>query len=167
VNLFVAFLEDRALGLAAGGSLAVVAGSALPWIHISQPIIGTTVGYGLQEDGKVTILLGVLALALVVAYARLRQKDLAFGAAAAGLAAAGFAGYYISDLPRGAARTLARLLVPGDAPPLDPRQVAAVPARAGAGVFVVFAGAALLTAAVVAITVRGSGTNEPADRSSS
>jgi len=167
VNLFVAFLEDRALGLAAGGSLAVVVGSALPWIHITQPIIGTTVGYGLQDDGKITVLLGALAFGLILAFARLRQRDLALGAAGAGLAAAGFAAYFMSDLPRAAARTLARLLVPGDQPPLDPRQVAAVPARAGAGIFVVFAGAALLAAAVIALTIRGTGTNEPALRSSS
>jgi hypothetical protein len=166
VNLFVAFLEDRALGLAAGGSLAVVVGSALPWINVSQPIIGTTVGYGLQEDGKITVLLGVLALGLIVAYARLRQRDLTIAAAGSALAAAGFAAFYVSDLPSHAARVIARLLS-GDQPPLDPTQVAAVPARAGAGIYVVFAGAAVVAAAVVALMSRASGTNEPATRSSS
>jgi hypothetical protein len=165
VNLLVAFLEDRALGLAAAGSLGVVVGSVLPWIRVEQPLIGTTIGYGLQDDGKVTVLLGVLALVLVLAYARLRQRDLAFGAAGAGLAAAGFAAFFVSDLPRAAARVLARFLAAGQ-PPIDPRQVQAVPAQIGAGVYVVFAGVAALTAAVIALTVREPGTSEPAPRSS-
>jgi len=166
VNLFVAFLEDRRLGLAASGALAIIVGSVLPWIQISQPLIGNTTGYGLQDDGKVTVLLGALALGLIVAYAKLRQRDVAYAAAAAGLAAAGFAAAFIADLPRNAAEVLARLLS-GDQPPLDPSQVAAVPARAGAGLYLVFAGAALLAGAVISLTVRARGTTEPAPRSSS
>lgn len=156
----VAFFEDRRLGLAAMGALAIAVGSLLPWIHVPQPLIGTLTGSGLQEDGKVTVLLGALALGLLVAYARLRQRDLAVGAGVAGLAAAGIAAYYIADLTHHAARVIARLLS-GGAAPIEPSQVAAVPARAGAGIFVVFAGAALMAVTVLALTIRAPGTIEP------
>jgi len=165
MTLLVAFLEERPLGLAALGAFAVVVGSVLPWISVPQPLIGTTTGNGLQEDGKITILLGLLALGLLIAYARLRQRDLVIAAGIAGLAAAGFAGAYLADLAHNAARVIARLLA-GGGPPFDPSQVSAVPARAGAGIYVVFVGAAVMAVGAIALTIRGRGTTEPAVRSS-
>jgi len=50
VNLVVAFIEDRRLGLAAIGALVIVAGSVLPWIQVAHPL-GVAPGYGLQDDG--------------------------------------------------------------------------------------------------------------------
>ena len=166
MTFLIAFFEDRRLGLAGIGAVAIVVGSVLPWIHVPQPLIGVITGSGLQEDGKVTVVLGVLAVGLLVAYARLRQRDLAVGAVAAGLASAGIGAYYIADLTHHAARVIARLLSGGEAP-IEPSQVAAVPARAGAGIFVIFAGAALLTVAVLTLTIRGRGTTEPASPASS
>jgi len=163
VNFIVAFLEERPLGLAAMGALAIIAGSALPWIHVPQPLIGITTGNGLAEDGKITVVLGVLALGLLVAYARLRQRDLVVAAGLAGLGAAAFAGVYIADLTHHAARVMARVLSGGE--PLDPGRIAAVPARAGAGIYVVFAGAALLAVSVIALTIRARRTSEPASQS--
>ncbi len=166
MTFLVAFLEDRRLGLAGIGAIAIVVGSVLPWIHVPQPLIGVITGSGLQEDGKVTVVLGALAVGLLVAYARLRQRDLAFGAVAAGLVSAGIGAYYIADLTHHAARVIARLLSGGEAP-IEPSQVAAVPARTGAGIFVLFAGAALLTAAALALTIPARGTTEPASPQSS
>jgi len=161
VTLLIMFIEDRTLGLAAIGAIGVMVGSALPWIHVSQPLIGITTGNGLEDAGKITVVLGALALGLMVAYARLRARDLALGAGLAGLAATGFAAAFLADLPHNAARVLARLLS-GDQPPIDPGQVAAFPARAGAGLFVVFAGAAVLAAAVVALVLRSRTAQESA-----
>lgn len=166
MTFLIAFFEDRRLGLAAMGAAAIVVGSVLPWIHVPQPLVGVITGSGLQEDGKVTVVLGALALGLLVGYARLRQRDLAIGAGAAGLAAAGLAAYYVADLTHHAARVIARLLSGGEAP-IEPSQIAAVPARTGAGIFVVFAGAALLTVTVLALTIRAPGTTEPASPASS
>jgi len=166
VTLILAFIEERPLGIAAIGAVAIVVGSILPWIHVPQPLIGVTTGNGLQEDGKITILLGVLAFGLLVAYARLRQRDLALAAGGAGFVAAAIAGFYVAQLTHNAARVISRLLS-GGGPSIDPSQVAAVPARAGAGLFVVFAGAALLAASVIALTIRERGTTEPVPRASS
>jgi hypothetical protein len=164
VTLLLAILEDRRLGLAALGALAVAVGSAMPWIHVPQPLSGSATGYGLQDDGKITIVLGALALGLVLAYARLRQRDLVIGAALAGLGAAGFAGAYLADLNRNAARVMARILTGGV--PIDAGAVAEFPARAGPGPWVVIGGAALLAAAVAALMLRAGETTEPAPRSS-
>lgn len=165
MNLLVSFIEDRRLGLAALGALAIAFGSALPWIRVPQPLVGVTTGYGLQDDGKVTIVCGLLALALILAHARLRQRDLALGAALLGLAAAGLAAAYMADLNRNAARVIARLLAGNDAP-VDPGAIASFPATTGVGIYVIFAGAAVLVAAVVALTLRGRGTSEPAPQAS-
>ncbi len=165
MNLIVAFIEDRRLGLAAIGSLAIVAGSILPWIRVPQPLVGIATGYGLSDDGKVTIVLGLLALGLIVAYARLRQRDLAVGAGLLGLAAAGLATAYISDLNRNAARVVARLLAGNDAP-IDPGQIASFPAQRGVGIYVIFGGAAVLVAAAAVLTLRGRGTTGSAPQAS-
>jgi hypothetical protein len=165
VNLLVAFIEDRRLGLAGLGALAIAVGSVLPWIRVPQPLVGITTGYGLQDDGKVTIVLGLLALALIVAHARLRQRDLAIGASLLGLAAAGLAAAYIADLDRNAARVIARLLAGNDAP-IDPGAIASFPARIGVGIYVIFGGAAVLALAGAALTVRARGKTEPAPQAS-
>jgi hypothetical protein len=158
MNTIVAFIEDRRLGLAAIGAAAIVAGSIFPWIRVPQAVIGTTTGYGLQDDGKVTIVLGLLALILIIAYARLRQRDLAIGAGLLALASAGLAAAYLSDLDRNAARVVARLLAGGDAP-VDAGQLASFPAKAGAGIYLIFVGASFLVIASAALVVGG---REPA-----
>jgi hypothetical protein len=165
MNLIVAFIEDRRLGLAAIGALAIVTGSILPWIRVPQPLVGTATGYGLSDDGKVTVVLGLLALVLIVAHARLSQRDLAAGAGLLGLAAAGLAAAYISDLNRNAARVVARLLAGNDAP-IDPGAIASFPARTGVGIYVIFGGAAVLAAAAAALTLRGRGKTESAPQAS-
>jgi hypothetical protein len=163
VNLLVAFLEDRRLGLASLGALAIVVGSAMPWLYVPQPLIGNLTGYGLQDAGKITVLLGAFAWVLLLAFARLRQRDLAVGAVAAGLVAAGLAAAYALDSDRNAARVLARMLSGGSAP-IDPSNVTIFPSRLGAGIWVVEAGAALLVGASLVLSFRGAGTNEPASR---
>jgi hypothetical protein len=165
VNLVVQFIEDRRLGLAGLGALAIAVGSVLPWIRVSLPLVGIVTGYGLTDDGKVTIVLGLLALALIVAYARLRHRDLAVAAALAGMAATGFAAAFIADLPRNGAEVLARLLAGNDAP-IDPNQVASRAAQTGVGVYVIFAGTVVLVLACAALTIRSRGTSEPAPQSS-
>ena len=165
MTLVIRFIEDRRLGFAALGALAIAVGSVLSWIRVPQPIVGITTGYGLQDDGKVTVVLGVLALILVVAYARVRQRDLAIGAALLGLAAAGLAAAYIADLNRNAARVVGRLLAGNDTP-IDPGAIASFPAKRGVGIYVIFAGAAALLIACAALTLRAPETTEPATQAS-
>lgn len=156
----LAFLEDRRLGLAGIGALAIVVGSALPWLRVPQPLIGAATGYGLQDEGKLTVLLGALALALLLAFARLRARDLAVGAALCGAGAAGLAAWYATRIPENAARVIARAFSAGGAP-LDPSAVVPLPARLEAGVWVVVAGAALLVVTSAALSLRGIGTSAP------
>jgi hypothetical protein len=166
MNLLIRLIEDRRLGLATMGAIAVSIGSALPWIRIRLPLVGVTTGYGLQDDGKVTVVLGALALVLILAHAHLLHRDLAWGALLAALAAVGLAAAYIADLDGHAARVVSRLLSGGETP-IDPAQVGTFASRAGAGPYVIFGGAAVVLGAVVALTVRAPGTSEPAPRSSS
>ena len=166
MNLVLAFIEDRRLGLAAMGALAVAVGSALPWLYVPQPLIGSATGYGLQDEGKLTVLLGVLALVLLVAFVRVRGRDLAVGAAACGLGAAGLAAYYATRIPENSARVIARIFSTGGAP-LDPSSVVPFPARLGAGVWVVIGGAAILVITSVALSLRAPGRIEPSLRSPS
>lgn len=165
MNLVVQFIEDRRLGLAALGALAIVVGSVLPWIRVRLPLVGIVTGYGLTDDGKITVVLGALALALIVAHARLRQRDLAMAAALFGAAAAGLAAAFLADLPRNGAEVLARLLAGNDAP-IDANQVAPRSAQSGVGVYVIFIGAAVLLIACVALTIRARGKSEPAPQAS-
>ena len=166
MNLILAFVEDRRLGLGAMGALAITIGSALPWLYVPQPLIGSATGYGVQDEGKLTVLLGVLALVLLVAFARVRGRDLAVGAAVCGLGAAGLAVYYTTRIPENAARVIARVFSSGGAP-LDPSAVVPFPARLGAGVWVVIGGAAVLVIASVALSLRAPGRTAPALRSPS
>ena len=166
MNLLLAFIEDRRLGLGAMGGLAIIAGSAMAWLYVPQPLIGTAIGYGVQDEGKITLLLGALALGTLIAWARVRGRDLALAAAACGLAAAGIAGWYATRSAENAARVLARAFTSGGAP-LDPDAIVPFPARIGGGVWVVVAGAAVLVISSVALSLRGAGTSAPAFRSSS
>lgn len=166
MNLLLVFLEDRRLGLGAMGAIAVVVGSALPWLYVPQPLIGSATGYGLQDEGKITVLLGVLALGLLLAFARVRGRDLAFGAALCGLGGAGLAAWYATRPEENAARVLARAFSTGSAP-LDPSAIVPFPARLGAGVWVVIGGAAALVVCSAALSLRGTETSEPAPRSPS
>lgn len=166
MNLLLAFLDDRRLGLAGMGALAVVAGSALPWLYVPQPLIGNATGYGLQDEGKLTVLLGALAMILLVAFARTRGRDLAVGAAACGAGAAALAAWYASRTAANAAKVIARAFSTGGAP-LDPSAVVPFPARIGAGLWVVIAGAAVLALTAAALSLRGSGTSARSLRSPS
>lgn len=166
MNLVLAFIEDRRLGLAAMGALAVAVGSALPWLYVPQPLIGPATGYGLQDEGKLTVLLGVLALVLLIAFVRVRGRDLALGAAVCGLGAAGLAAFYATRVPENAARVIARLFSSGGAP-LDPSAVVPFPARLGAGVWVVVGGAAVLVVTSISLSLRVPGRTAPSLRSPS
>lgn len=160
MNLLLAFIEDRRLGLAGMGALAVVVGSALPWLYVPQPLIGSAIGYGYQDEGKLTVLLGVLALILLLGYARVRGRDLAVGAALCGLGAAGLAVWYATRVPENAARVIARVFSTGSAP-LDPSAVVPFPARLGVGVWVVMAGAGVLVITSAALSLRERGRTAP------
>ncbi|MGH2784643.1 MAG: hypothetical protein ACRDJ1_05245 [Actinomycetota bacterium] len=166
MNLVLAFIEDRRLGLAGMGGLAIVVGSAMPWLYVPQPLIGSSTGYGLQDEGKITVILGALALILLVAYARVRGRDLLLGALACGLGAAGFTAWYASRSDLNAARVIARLFTTGGTP-LDPSSVVPFPARIAAGVWVVLAGAAVLVICSAALSLRGNGRTARPLRSSS
>ena len=116
MSLLVKFIEDRRLGLAGLGALGVAVGSALPWLIVPQPLAGTLTTYGLQDDGKITIVLGVLALVLIVAYARLGHRDLIAGATMASTVSAAIVIWYMTHRNENAAKALARLLGGAGAP---------------------------------------------------
>jgi hypothetical protein len=139
----------------------------MPWLQVPQPLIGAATGYGLQDEGKLTVLLGILALILLIAFARLRARDLAIGAALCGLGAAGLAAWYATRIEHNAARVLARAFSGGGSAPLDPGTIVPFPARLGAGIWVTIGGAVVLVVCSVALSLRGSGTSAPARRSSS
>lgn len=166
MNLLLAFIEDRRLGLGAMGAMAIIAGSAMPWLYVPQPLIGSATGYGVQDEGKITVLLGALALGLLIGLARVRGRDLALAAAVCGLAAAGIAGWYATRSAENAARVLARAFTSGGAP-LNPDAIVPFPARIGGGVWVVIAGAAVLVVSSAALSLRAAGTTALSPRSSS
>ncbi len=166
MNLLLAFIEDRRLGLGAMGAVAVIVGSALPWLLVPQPLIGSATGYGVQDEGKITVLLGALAVGLLIALARVRAPDLAIAAAVCGLTAAGVAAWYATRSEENAARVLARAFTSGPAP-LNPDAIVPFPAQVGGGVFVVISGGVVLAVASVMLSLRGAGTSAPAPRSSS
>jgi hypothetical protein len=166
VNLLVRFIEDRRLGLAGLGALGVTIGSALPCLIVPQPLAGTLTTYGLQDDGKITVVLGVLALLLIVAYARLGHRDLVAGATIASAGAAAIVIWYMAHRSENAAKALARLLggagVPVDLQSFD----LSLPARSGAGLWVVLGGAALVAGAAVSLAIRVAQTDEPISQAS-
>ncbi|HEX9696061.1 MAG TPA: hypothetical protein VGB64_07095 [Actinomycetota bacterium] len=148
IRFLAALVEDRRLALWSAGALAIVAGSAAPWVHVASPLRPLT-ELGLDAGGKITILCGAVALALVVAYVHLRARDLAAGAAIAAAIAATLAGVYLLRVRDASSRVLARMLeVDGEAVRSE------FAARAGLGGWVVLAGAAAVIVAAAALLAR-------------
>jgi hypothetical protein len=138
----LALIEDRRLLAAVGGAAVIVAGAFLPWATTRVPFVGPVSESGVQSIGKVTFVLGGVALALAIAYVKLRQRDLAALAAAAALACAGLAIAYIADVNAATPRVVARLLS-GGGTPIDPRATSVqFVARPGPGAWLTVAGAA-------------------------
>src|SRR5947209_6873945 len=134
-TFLIALVDDPRLAMATIGSLLVVAGSVTPWARIASAL-GALTENGLDADGKITILLGVVVLALVIAYSRLRQTDLLVAAGLLSLVAAGFAITYQINLRRATSRVIARMLA------VDPSGVTAkFGAKTGVGVSITLAGA--------------------------
>ncbi|MGH2829125.1 MAG: hypothetical protein ACRDJM_01445, partial [Actinomycetota bacterium] len=129
IRFLAALIEDRRLAVATAGALAIIAGSAAPWAHVASPLRALT-ELGLDANGKITILCGALALGLVAAYARLRQRDLAVSATALSVVAAALATVYLIDLRRASGRVVQRVLEAG----VTSRDVDFA-ARAGAGLW--------------------------------
>ncbi len=143
IAFLAALIEDRRLLAATTGALAIIGGAFAPWAHIASPLRPIT-ELGLDADGKITILCGTLALGLVAAYIRLRQRDLIAGAGLLALIALGYVVAYEIGLRRASARVLARILevAPGSIE-------GSFGVRTGAGVWVSAAGSALLAAAAL------------------
>lgn len=142
-----ALIEDRRLALAAAGALAIVGGAAAPWAHIGSPLRPLT-ELGLDSNGKITILCGAIALGLVVAYTRLRQRDLAVSATVLALIAAGLAVSYALDVREASARVVRRVLESGSGADI------AFGAKTGAGIWVTIGGAAAVCFACLALARR-------------
>lgn len=156
IGFFVSLVEDRRLAIATAGALAIVAGSAAPWAHVPQGTLGTLTELGLDADGKVTLLLGLLAVGLIGAHAFLRHRDLLVGAAAAAAGSMAYAIVYALDVRRASAAVTARLLQ------TSPGAVnVRFEATTGIGVWTVIAGAAVLIAAATALWQGRPGTAEP------
>ncbi|MHB8511250.1 MAG: hypothetical protein ACYDCC_03620 [Actinomycetota bacterium] len=111
-------VEDRRIALASVGSLAVIGASAAPWALVQSPLKPSP-ELGLDADGKITILCGVLALVLCIAYASLRQRDLGVGVILLGGIVSGLAINYDLSLRKASARVLARLLDTGQGVQFD------------------------------------------------
>jgi hypothetical protein len=161
-RFLVALVEDRRLAAATLGALAIVGGSAAPWSHVPLGPVEFT-ELGLEADGKVTIVLGALALVLLGAYAFLRQRDLAGGAALAALVVAGLAAAYEVNVRRASGRVGARIAA------VDPGAVTSqFAARTGVGLWICLAGATLLAGAALSIVAgrgrlgRSGGLDSPA-----
>lgn len=166
MNLLLDLIEDRRLLAAAAGAIAIVAAAFLPWATTPTPTpLGPQSETGVQAGGKITFIVGLVALGLVFAYTRLRQADLAIGAGLVALACAGVAVAYAADVDAAAQRVIARLYsTPGAL--LDPNAVRTVPAgaRVAGGVWVTVAGAVAVAGAVVALLAgvrRGAETPAP------
>lgn len=154
--LVLILTEDRAAFFGVLGALAVITGSVLTWATV--PVGFATISVpGIEANGKITVILGALSLALVVASLRLHGRDLPIAAAVAGLGGAGVAFVYLLDLRSASAQVLARVLATRTQ--LDPDAVAVrFGAQAGPGVWVVAAGGVLVALAAVALLVRDRGT---------
>lgn len=144
MNLALALIADRRLLAGAAGAIAIVAGSFLPWSH-TEVILGELTEYGVSTSGKVTFVLGLVALGLVLAHASLRHADLAAGAGLAALVCLGLAVSYRMSLARAGARVTSGLDVAG-----------ASHARAGAGVWVVIAGGVAVSVSCALLLLRRS-----------
>ena len=144
--------EDRVAVSGVLGCIAMVTGSALTWASVPLGFTTATVG-GLEANGKLTLLLGVLALAFFIAALRLPGRDLPVLAGAASLGAAGVAGAYWSNVTAASASVVSRLLEGRGA--LDPSAVSArFGATAGPGLWVVMIGGAAVACAAAILFVR-------------
>ncbi|HVL89767.1 MAG TPA: hypothetical protein VM841_05980 [Actinomycetota bacterium] len=152
ISLLAALVEDRRLAVWTAGALAIVAGSAAPWVHVASPLTPLT-ELGLETDGKITVVCGAAALGLCIAFVRLRGRDLAVGALVAAGAAGALSLVYLLRVRAASSRVLARLLeVDGAAVSTE------FAARPGLGVWVVLAGAAAVAAVTLALLA---GRNRP------
>lgn len=148
IAFLAALIEDRRLALWATGAIAIVAGSVAPWVHVASPLRPLT-ELGLDADGKVTVLCGVASLGLVAAYARLRGRDLAAGAAICAAVSGSLSILYVVRVKQASSRVLARML-DVDAGIVRPD----FGARAGLGVWVVAAASVAVLVATAAVVVR-------------
>lgn len=145
-------VEDRVALTGILGALSVVAGSALPWAVVPTAL-GTITESGLEANGKLTLVAGVLGFVLLVAALRVPGRDLPIGAALAGAAASGIALAYVMDVRASSARVLARLLEGRGT--LDPSGVGTrFLARPGAGVWVALVGGAAIVLAALLLLRR-------------
>lgn len=148
-RFLVALIEDRRVALGTAGALALIGGSVAPWAHVPFGPLEIT-ELGLDADGKVTLVLGALALALVVAFAFLGQRDLAAGAALAAIASAALVIVYEVNLRRASGRVVSGIVA------VDPGSAGVqFAARTGIGVWLCIAGAATLAVAAVSMAVAG------------
>lgn len=152
MRLMLELIADRRLTFAALGSLGIVVGSFLPWAHVSTFVVELD-ERGIESGGKITFVLGALALALVGAHALTRHVDLAGGAGLSALGCLAIAVQHHLTLLEAGARIAGRLGVP---------QV--FTARAGAGLFAVEAGAAVtvVASAVLFASARRARAGSPA-----
>lgn len=136
--LALALAEDRLALSGVAGGLAVVVGSVLPWASVPVGIALVTES-GLEANGKLTLIAGVLALAFLIAALRLPGADLPISAGVAALGAAGIGLAYLLDVSAASGQVIARLLEGRGT--LDPGAVQArFAARPGPGVWVVIGG---------------------------
>lgn len=148
IRFLAALVEDRRLAVWIAGSLAIIAGSVAPWVHVASPLSPLT-ELGLEADGKITVLCGAAALGLGAAYVRLRAKDLAVAALLAAGVAAALSIVYVGRVNDASSRVLARLLeVESGAVRSD------FAARPGLGVWIVAAGAAVTVVATLVLWLR-------------
>lgn len=136
MKVLLALAEDRRLVVAAVSALSLVGGSFMPWSE-TDIIIARITEYGSSAGGRITFVLGLVALGAVLAYAVLQHADLAVAAAAAALASAGIAGWYRFHLLQAAQRAAAQQ-----------ETTAAFRAETGAGVWMVIGGGLVLAVAV-------------------
>jgi hypothetical protein len=149
IAFFVSLVEERRLAVATAGALAIIAGSAAPWAHVPHGTLSATTELGLDADGKITLLLGILALGLVGAYTFLRHRDLAVGAALAAAGSGAYAIVYALDVRRASAEVTARMFQTSP----DAVKVQ-FEASTGIGVWTVIVGAFVLVAACIALLAK-------------
>jgi len=154
--LILDITEDRAALTGVFGCIAVIAGSALAWASVPLGFTTMTVA-GLEANGKLTLVLGALALAFLVAALRLPGRDLSVLAALSSLGALAVAVAYWHDVRSASASVVSRLIE--NRGTLDPGAISArFAARPGIGLWVVMGGAAATALAAAALFVRGRAT---------
>ncbi|MCA1833139.1 MAG: hypothetical protein ABR548_05060 [Actinomycetota bacterium] len=144
--------EDNAAMAGVLGCIGIVTGSALTWATVPIGVTTVTVG-GLEANGKLTLLLGVLALAFFIASLRLPGRDLPVLGGAVALGAAAIAGAYWSNVKAASGSVVARLLEGRGT--LDPSAISArFAARPGPGLWVVVAGGGVVAVASAILLAR-------------